>query len=41
MVGENTSGLKFKPLTQDNWNDLETLFGDRGLPEGAGACGGD
>lgn len=34
MQEKNISKLKFKPLTQDNWNDLETLFGERGASGG-------
>lgn len=30
----DTSQLRFKPLTAENWGDFETLFGERG------ACGG-
>jgi GNAT superfamily N-acetyltransferase len=34
MQGKNITGLKFKPLTKDNWNDLETLFGEQGASGG-------
>lgn len=34
MVSENNLDLIFKPLTRDNWDDFEELFGSRG------ACGG-
>lgn len=34
----NMKGLKFKPLTEYNWNDLEVLFGEKGALAVAGVC---
>lgn len=35
MTHKTITELKFKPLTRKNWDDFETLFGEKG------ASGGD